>query len=258
LPTTDVRRWLAIASMFAVWALGPYLDVAGYHSGILLPQALGHVIPLVNNARIPGRAMAVCALALAVAISAALSSPARRPRSSWAIAALVALAMAESIAAPLPLAPVGAPGVYANIAASNDAGSVLTIPFGVRDGFGEQGLLEHDALLGQTVHHRPLVGGFLARLPPRVWSWYEQTEPYRSLLALSSSPTVAPIALPSCESAIAGLQAASVSHVVFYPNEASERLKEMVDTRLPLQRIAADDRRVLFLVDVTRPGPCPP
>jgi hypothetical protein len=112
-------------------------------------------------------------------------------------------------------------------------------------------------ILGQTVHRRPLVGGFLARLPPRVWSWYEQNEPYRSLLALSSS-TEATVSLPSCEAVMAGLQAASVSHVVFYPNDASETLKDMVATRLPLPRIAADDRRVLFLVDVTRPGPCPP
>ena len=172
-------------------------------------------------------------------------------------ALLVALAMVESLAAPLPLAPIGAPGVYADIAASNNPGSVLTIPFGVRDGFGEKGLLEHDALYGQTLHRRPLVGGFLARLPPRVWSWYEQTEPYRSLLALSSSAT-ATAPLPTCESVVNGLRAASVAYVVFYPNDASAGVKDLVATRLPLQRVAEDDRRVLFLVDLTRPGPCPP
>ena len=255
-PAIEVRRWLAVAAMFGVWALGPYLDVAGHHSGILLPQALGHVIPLINNARIPGRAMAVCALALAVVIAGALSTPARRPRSSWMIALLVALALVESLAAPLPLAPIGAPGVYANIAVSNNAGSVLTIPFGVRDGFGEKGLLEHDSLYGQTIHLRPLVGGFLARLPPRVWSWYEQTEPYRSLLALSS-PGTATTPVPTCESIVSGLRAASVAYVVLYPNDASATLKDLV-TRMPLQRVAEDERRVLFQVDLTRPGPCPP
>jgi hypothetical protein len=165
----------------------------------------------------------------------------------------------ESLAAPLPLAPIGAPGIYANIAASSDAGSVLTIPFGVRDGFGEKGLLEHDALYGQTIHRRPIVGGFLARLPPRVWSWYAQTEPYRSLLALSSShTTTAPLPLPSCELVITGLRAASVVYVVFYPKDATERLQEMVTTRMPLQQVAEDDSRVLFRVDLSQPGPCRP
>jgi hypothetical protein len=256
-PAHEVRRWVAIVGLFALWALGPYLDVAGHHSGILLPQAVGHVIPLVNNARIPGRALAVCALALAVAIAGALSTPAQRSRSSWTITLLIVFALAESLAAPLPLAPVGAPGVYARIAASDTAGSVLTIPFGVRDGFGEKGLLEHDALYGQTIHRRPLVGGFLARVPPRVWSWYEETEPYRSLLALSASAT-ATTPVPTCESVVSGLRAASVAYVVLYPNDASATLKDLVTTGMPLRRIAEDDRRVLFQVDLTRPGPCPP
>jgi hypothetical protein len=172
------------------------------------------------------------------------------------IALLAALALVESLAAPLPLAPVGAPGVYANIAASNNAGAVLTIPFGVRDGFGEKGLLEHDALYGQTIHGRPLVGGFLARLPPRVWSWYEQTEPYRSLLALSS-PAAAATPVPTCESVVSGLRAASVAFVVLYPNDAPASVNDLVATRMPLQRVASDGRRVLFQVDLTRPGPCP-
>ena len=255
-PTSEVRRWLALAAMFAVWALGPYLDVAGYHSGILLPKALAHLLPFVNNARIPGRAMAVCALALLVAFSVAFSRTPRRP-GSLVLIGLIVLAISESIAAPLPLARLDPPGVYADIAAGSNAGSVLTIPFGVRDGFGEKGMVEHDALIGQTVHRRPLVGGFLARLPPRVWSWYEGTEPYRSLLALSSSKADT-TPLPSCASVIAGLQAASVAYVVFYPQDAPERLREMITTRMPLRRVAQDERRVLFQVDLTRSGPCGP
>jgi hypothetical protein len=156
------------------------------------------------------------------------------------------------------MAPVPPPGVYADIARDRRPGAVLTVPFGFRDGFGEAGRLEHDSLLGQTVHGHPLVGGFLARLPRRVWSWYEQTEPYRALLALSARVPArgdATEALPSCEEAIAGLQSASVDFVVLYPADISAALNDFV-ARLPLRRVSQDDRRVLLEVNATRPQPC--
>ena len=62
----DVRRWLIVGAVFGVWALGPYLIVLDQNSGLLLPQALAQIIPIVDNARIPGRAMAMTHLSLVV------------------------------------------------------------------------------------------------------------------------------------------------------------------------------------------------
>jgi hypothetical protein len=247
----DVRRWLIIAGCFGVWALGPYLTVLGRNTGLLLPQALAQIVPVLNNARIPGRAMAMVHLAVVVAIGAALSSRTWPRLSAWWLIALGALAVAESISAPLALAPLGPPGVYAEIARRPQDGSVLTVPFGLRDGFGQKGLLEHDALFGQTIHGRALVGGFLARVSPRVWTWYETHEPYRTLLAASApgTSTVPPL---DCDAAAAGLHDAKVGFVVLYPRDASAALVDLVQTRLPLIRLADDGRRVLFGV---APGP---
>jgi hypothetical protein len=246
----DVRRWLIVAACFAVWALGPYLTVLGHNVGLLLPQALAQVVPILNNARIPGRAMAMVHLAVVIAIAAAVT--ARRPRSSaWALAGLGALAIAESAAAPLPLTALEPPGVYADLARRPQDGAVLTIPFGIRDGFGEKGLVQHDALYGQTFHGRALLGGFLARLSPRVWTWYDTHEPYRTLL-IGSTPRAETPPPPSCEATMAGLRDANVRFVVFYPHEASAGLRSLVETHLPLVRIADDGRRVLFEVDPAR------
>lgn len=248
-----VRRWLIIAGCFGMWALGPYLTVLGHNVGLLLPQALAHVVPILNNARIPGRAMAMVHLAVVVAIAAALA--ARWPRlSGWGLAGLGALAIAESAAAPLPLIALGPPGIYADIARRPQGGSVLTIPFGVRDGFGERGLLEHDALYGQTIHQRALVGGFLARLSPRVWMWHETREPYRTLL-MASVPGAAAPPPPDCEAVMAGLRDANVRFVVLYPRDASLALRTMLEAQLPLVRLGHDGRRVLFAVDLGRPCP---
>ena len=52
-----------------VWALGPRLLVAGFDVGLLLPQILARFIPLVNNARVPGRAMVLVYLAVAVLVA---------------------------------------------------------------------------------------------------------------------------------------------------------------------------------------------
>jgi hypothetical protein len=253
---SEVRRWLIIAGCFAVWALGPYLTVLGRTTGLLLPQALAHVIPIVDNARIPGRAMAMVHLAAVIAIAAAVAAR-RRPLAPWALAGLGALAVAESAAAPLPLVALGAPGVYTDIARRPQEGSVLTIPFGVRDGFSEKGLVQHDALYGQTIHGRALVGGFLARLSPRVWTWYDTHEPYRTLL-IASVPGASPPPPPRCDAVMAGLRAANVRFVVLYPHEASAGLRTMVAAQLPLVRIGDDGRRVLFEVDLARPCGTPP
>jgi hypothetical protein len=250
--TRELRRWLGLTTLFAIWALGPFLIVVARNTGVLLPQAAAHVIPILNNARIPGRAMTMVALALVVVLAIALSRR-TRARPVWVMSILAGLAMVESIGAPLPLTAVPVSGVYADIAKDIRMGAVLTIPFGVRDGFGEKGRLEHESLYGQTIHRRPLVGGFVARLPPRVWAWYEDTEPYRTLLALSAGN--ASTSVPSCEQVSAGLRAASVDFVVLYPADASATLNEFV-TQLPLRRLSQDDRRVLFAVDATPPPPC--
>jgi hypothetical protein len=250
--TRELRRWLGIMALFALWALGPFLTIMTRNTGILLPQAAAQIVPIVNNARIPGRAMTMVALVSVVVLVLALSKR-QRPLPVRLVSVLAGLAFVESLGVPLTLAAMPSPGVYADIAADRRPGAVLPIPFGVRDGFGERGLLEAEVLLGQTVHRHPLVGGFLARLPPRVWSWYEQTEPYRTLLTLSAGETST--ARPSREQVISGLRAGSVDFVVLYPARASAAVTEFVN-ELPLRRVSHDDHRVLFTVAAIQPGPC--
>lgn len=95
-------------------------------------------------------------------------------------------------------------------------------------------------------HHHRLVGGFIARLPPRIEAWYTENEPFSSLLTLSERRAVSQ--WPDCDSVSRGLNKASVSWIVLYDAEAAAELSAFVRTRMPLTRVAADPTRTLFRV----------
>jgi hypothetical protein len=163
---------------------------------------------------------------------------------------IAAVAIVESLAAPLPLAPVPDLRLLAMVPANG--ATLLDVPFGIRDGFGERGMQQAEALYGQTQYGYALVGGFIARGPRRIWNWYETTEPYATLLQLSEGDVGD--RRPSCEQVIGGLAAAHVTHVLFTPERSPAALAAFVTDRMPLQRIADDGHRVLFEVDETRCG----
>ena len=69
----EARRWKVVLGVFALWALGPFLTIAGVDAGLPLPQALARFVPLVENARMPGRAMVCVYLALGVLMALRLA-----------------------------------------------------------------------------------------------------------------------------------------------------------------------------------------
>jgi hypothetical protein len=163
--------WGLAAIAFGVVALGPFLRVAGADTGVLLPDALLRYMPIVSNARIPGRAIVVVQLCLAVLCGLALAQL-RSPLARMATVAALAL---ELMPAPAPVYPLPAPdAIDAALRESSEPGAVVELPTGLRDGFGERGRLDHRALVRQIAHGRPLVGGFVARLSPRIARAHER------------------------------------------------------------------------------------
>ena len=241
------REWGIVLAVFAVWALGPYLTVLGQNTGLILPGALLRFVPIVNNARMPDRALFMVAICAAVLSALALRrfAPQRRRVTYGLVLAAVAV---ESLAAPLPLTVLPAAGVYTRVAADTSNAAVLTVPFGIRDGFAEHGLVDMDALFEQTRHRHPIAGGYVARLRPDIVDWYVSREPYASLLRLSRESAEASV---PCEVSRRGLDQARVGFVVVYP-EASDVLRRFVAT-LPVARVADDGERVLYRV-----GRCSP
>lgn len=192
---SQAREAIFVAGIFFIWALGPYLVVLGWNTGLYLPEILLRYIPIVANARIPGRAIVVVYLAVALVLAVALAArPIERRRRAAALLGLAILV--EFVAIPLPLTRLDQPPFYQRLAAM-PAGAVIDLPLGLRDGFGEEGALDHRTLYYQTLHGKPIAGGFVARLPESVKAVYHGTPFLRVLLGLSSGAEVSAADLTS-------------------------------------------------------------
>jgi hypothetical protein len=200
-----VRVTAIVGLVFLVWSLGAFLYIAGANTGVLLPQQLARFVPILANARMPARGLIVVSLAIAI-----LGARWAREQPKQIVWAIVVLAFVEQLAAPLPLAAIPARGLEARLATLPE-GVVLNLPFGYRDGFGSHGASDASAMLGQTVHGKPIVGGFVARLPPRVHERYTRNATLDGAARRSAGEAVSP---PACVDALRDLHSLRVRYIV--------------------------------------------
>lgn len=154
--------WVLGAVIFFVLALGPLLQIGGQpFSGVPMPYRLLQQIPGVNLARVPARFALLVTLCLAILAALGLVSLIERfprlrqpPIARLAFSLLVVVLLLEHIAIPYPLTAVVEPPFYRQLATTNEPGAVLELPFV---------LSRSTSLFGQTVHHHPLIGGYLSR-----------------------------------------------------------------------------------------------
>jgi len=246
-----VRQWAAIGLVFFLWALGPHLMVFGVNTGMILPQALLRYVPVIANARVPGRAIVVAYLALAV-LGAITAAEWRRGscHGSLILVGISFVLAADYLPAPFPLTPLDRPGIYDTLRDRLERGAVCELPLGIRDGFGERGSFDDRVLFYQTIHRRPLVGGFVARLPRAVRAAYEDDPLLAGLLRLSEREGVVDAArpLPDRQLAADRLRKIGIAFVVLNRSAASPSLAEYAERVLPLTRIAEEGGRSLYLV----------
>jgi hypothetical protein len=247
----SVRTWTVVAGAFLVWAAGSHTYVAGQNTGMIMPATLLRFVPFVANARIPGRAMVVVYLALAVLAAIGVTGWRRRSsRPALVAAAVLTLALIEVLPTPLPLVRVVCPPLYQTLRERPERGAVVELPLGIGDGFGALTRIDHRVLSCQPVHGRPLVGGVIARLPPNVIASY-RADPLIATWIRLSEPRPGTIAdAPPADSDVARdrLQANGIDFVVLIKSLASPELTAHVRDVLPLEPIASDEERTLFVI----------
>ena len=250
-PSPDVRPWHAVLFIAFIWALGPRLVVAGFDVDLPLPQILVRFIPLVNNARVPGRAMVLVYLAVAVLVAirvTRLEGIWRRAVTQWALLGLVLL---DFLPAPMPLTRLSQPAVYATLARLSDGEAVCEVPFGFGDGMGDTGSPARDILYYATLHEHPLVGGSIGRKPPDVAAAYSNIPILDTLLRFASGSAASAIANGTSRPPALGESSAPLPcrYVVIDRATASSESVDYLQRTLPLALLAADSGRELYRVE---------
>ena len=241
-PSASARFWVFVFFVFFGWALGPYVTLFGTHTGFHSPQLLLRYVPIVSNARLPGHAMVMAALAVSMLMAIAIASSRAGRTRAWS-SALLALMLVELWPRPLPLLALDRPPVYETLAAA-PPGAVLELPVGIRDGFGAEGRIDSSVLYYQTLHAKPIVGGYVSRLPRSRVDEIHASPVLSTLLRLSAGESV-PLPPDAGATSAAALVHMDVRYVVVNTEMASRPLREHVAT-MPLTLIKASGVHELY------------
>lgn len=242
-----VRLWVAISTVFGIWALGPSLVAFGHDTRALLPGVLVRYLPIVANARIPARAAVLVYLSAAVLCAIGLAELRRRGRAGLA-AVLAAVVLIDYLPRPVPVYRLDRPAPYEELARRTDEGILCELPLGLRDGFGETGRFDARVLTYQMIHRHPITGGFVARLSPKLLDAYDRSPILGVLLRLSAGkPLAGERVLPRAEGA-AALHSMGIRFVMLNRLTAPVDLVAYVRNALPLRVVSEDGERTLYEV----------
>ena len=186
------RWWTALAVGFGALALGPFVHVAGANTYIPGPWALLRYVPVLGLARTPARFSVVMMLAVAVLFAAALEWFGRtHPRHrNLSLAVVPVLVLIELLPAPVTLHSAAVPRFYQQVAAAPGDVRVLELPTGVRDGTSSIGNFSARSQYFQTMHGKPLIGGYLSRVADDRKSEVRRIDMIDALIVLSEGGTI--------------------------------------------------------------------
>ena len=247
------RGWWFFLILFGLLSLGPFVHIAGLNTYVPTPWALLRYLPIVGAARMPTRMTIMVMLAVAMLVSMALAKWREGSRHRRVIlGAAVALLLVELLPAPRQLYPAAVPEVTRMIAADPRAIRVLNLPFGVKDGLSSRGGFSTAYQYHQTAHQKPLVGGYLSRLPPATFDRYGGNPLLDVLLRLSEGEIVDDGAREAAATSAPQLIArARLAYVLVDLSLASEELIRFAQGALHLRLIAEDSGFALYQTPFT-------
>ncbi|MGH7789463.1 MAG: hypothetical protein ACRERC_21505 [Candidatus Binatia bacterium] len=159
--TRRLQAWLVAGVVFFILACGTRPLIAGTTIDLTLPHAWFAALPLLQTLRHAHRFIVVTMLALAVLAAAGTARLSAGGRRRWLAPLAVALVLFEYAWLPYPVQRVSFPSYLEVLARDPQAGAVLDIPFG----FGGSTAINQAY---QTVHGRPIAGGYVSVAPPVV------------------------------------------------------------------------------------------
>ena len=255
------RTWVALGATFGALALGPFVHIAGVNTFVPGPWALLRYVPLVGLARTPGRFSIVVMLIVAVLFASALAWIGQRwPRRRAVILGVVtALLVFELLPVPRVLYSAEVPAIYQHVADAPADVRVLELPFGVRDGTSSYGDFSARSQFFQTMHQKPLAGGYLSRISRRRIADARRDPMVAALMTLSEDGRIDPADQDQLTLQGPALAArAHIGFVVIDRDRASLALRNFAIRAMRLQLVDADGMFELYrLVPSGVEGPAP-
>ncbi|MFN6944929.1 MAG: hypothetical protein ACK4ND_08255 [Cytophagaceae bacterium] len=90
------------------------------------------------------------------------------------------------------------PSVYSSLK-KLEGRTLLSVPFGVRDGMDQQGIFHTPDHYYQTIHQKKIIGGYISRVDPEVKKLYSEDKVMRNLLNLQIDSSYLPEEISSYE-----------------------------------------------------------
>jgi hypothetical protein len=244
------RYWTVFTALMALLALGPFVHIAGMNTHIPTPWALVRYIPVLGAARMPTRLSILVMLGASVMLAMAVRAFRQHSARPWVPPAVVTmLLLVELIPSPHVTFSARTPEFLETIAADPRPVRVLHLPFGLRDGLSSAGDFSAYAQFLQTFHEKPLVGGYISRLPSHRVDRYRRLRFFRVLLDLSERREVSAERMERViETAHADAPGLGIGYVIVDTSRASDQLVHFARSALSLQHLKTEGTLALYSV----------
>jgi hypothetical protein len=243
------RTWTALGVSFAALALGPFVHVAGINTFVPGPWAFLRYMPIVGLARTPARFSIVLMLVVSVLFAGALAWLGQRwpHRRALVLAAVAALLVFELLPVPRVLYSAEVPAIYQQVAAEPGDAPVLELPFGMRDGTSSYGDFSARSQFFQTMHQKPLAGGYLSRISRRRIADARHDPMVTALMTLSEGRMIDPgLEDPLVQQGPSFAARARIAFVVIDRDRAPATLRTFAIRALRLELVDRDGTFELY------------
>jgi hypothetical protein len=243
------RTWTALGVAFAALALGPFVHIAGINTFVPGPWAFLRYLPIVGLARTPARFSVVLMLIVSMLFAGALAWLGQRwpQRRTLLLTGVAALLVFELLPVPRVLYSAEVPAIYQRVAAAPGDVRVLELPFGMRDGTASYGDFSARSQFFQTMHQKPLAGGYLSRISRRRVADARHDPMVTALMTLSEGRMIDPSLERSLLQQGPSFAArARIGFVVIDRNRASTALRTFAIRVLRLELVESDGTFELY------------
>jgi len=246
------RYWVAFTTFFGLLALGPFVQIAGVQTYVPTPWAVLRYLPVIGAARVPTRFSIMLMFGIALLVAVAIRDLRRRWRHPAAATAVVsALLLLELSPAPRQIHSARVPSVYHIIAADPRPVRVMHLPIGLRDGMQSFGNTSAEYQFFQTVHQKPIIGGYVSRLPKDKIGRVRQIRLMRVLLDMSAGEHLSDERLVRAAlSARPTLESLNVGYIVITRSRSTEQLQEFARTAFGAAYVSSDGEIDLYKVSL--------